>query len=185
MNRPKPGAVIRRFMVGGDTVTFRYLKRSDLDPALEYINALIDEKVLKVVQTRQTLEQEKKWLAGNLKNMRSGETVVVVVEVNGKFSGSANVSKKPYDANRHMCRLGIGLHIEARGKGICTELVKTLCQQGRDVLGCSIAELSVYERNDIAIRLYKKIGFHEVGRIPNGVQHYGKFYDEIIMVREL
>ena len=58
-------------------------------------------------------------------------------------------------------------------------------QQGKDVRNCNVMKISVYEPNKIAKGLYEKMGFKETGRIPNGVNYYGKIHDEIIMVREL
>lgn len=181
----RPGAVIKSFRSGSDEVVFRYLKRSDLMGALEYINSLVDEKTFVGMQTKQTLAQERKWLSGSLTKMKEGKGVTIVVEVNGIFRGSAGVTRKPLDANSHVCSIGVGLHQDSRGRGIGTELMKTIIQQGRDVLGCKVAELSVYEPNSVAKRLYEKSGFRVTGNIPKGCHYYGKYYDEIIMVREI
>lgn len=181
----RPGAVIKRFRSGSDEVAFRYLKRSDLKGALEYINSLVKEKAFVGMQTEQTLAQERKWLSGSLKKMKEGRGVTIIVEVNGKFSGSAGVERKPLDASSHVCSIGVGIHQDSRGKGIGTELMKTIIQQGRDVLGCKVAELSVYEPNSVAKKLYEKSGFKVTGKIPKGCHYYGKYFDEIIMVREI
>jgi RimJ/RimL family protein N-acetyltransferase len=117
--------------------------------------------------------------------MKKGKSAIVVVEVNGKFMGSAGVARKPLDATSHVCTLGLGIHSTIRNRGIGTILMQTLMELGRDVLKCRIAELSVYEPNAIARRVYEKSGFRETGRIPKGCNYYGKFYDETIMVREL
>lgn len=184
-NKIKQGEVIRTFTSGDSEVIFRTLKESDLRDAMEYINKLVDEKVFIGMQKRVDLKKEKEWISGSLKDMEKCDAVTVVVEIDGMFAGSAHVKKKSLDANKHVCTFGIGLYGEFRGKGIGTELMKTLLQQGREVLGCSVAELSVYEPNSAAKRSYEKALFVETGRIPKGCKYYGKHYDEIIMVRDI
>ena len=183
--RLKPGMIIRRFDSGKDEIVFRYLRKEDLPQALEYINSLTKEKCFIGMQKEQTPEQESVWISASLKEMKEGRGVTIVAEINGRFMGSASVKRKPLDANSHVCTIGIGLHSDFRGKGVGTEIMNTLIQQGRDVLKCSIAELSVYEPNAAAKRLYEKSGFAVTGRIPDGCNYYGKLYDEIIMVRKL
>lgn len=183
--KAKPGKVIKQFMLGEHDIIFRYLMESDLEPALEYINSMIKEKAYIAVQKKQTLEQEKKWLSDNLNRMKKGDGVTIVLEVDGKYSGTSSVTRKPLDANRHVCIIGIGISRDHRSKGIGKELMKTLCYQAKDVLKCKIMELSVYSMNEIAKKLYEKSGFRETGIIPKGCNHYGKYYDEIIMVKEL
>ena len=152
---------------------------------MDYINSLVNEKACIGVQTLKTLEDEEKFIADAIKSLNEKTTVKIVVEINNKFMGSAEVKKSSVDATKHVCSIGIGLHSDVRGKGVGTELLKTLMQQGRDVLECSVMKISVYEQNTVAKGLYEKMGFKETGRIPNGANYYGKIYDEIIMVREL
>ena len=43
----------------------------------------------------------------------------------------------------------------------------------------------VFERNVAARRLYSKLGFREIGRIPKGFYRDGEFMDETLMAMEL
>jgi len=45
--------------------------------------------------------------------------------------------------------------------------------------------LEVYVNNEPAIKLYKKMGFKRVARIPKHIQYKGKLIDEFIMQLEL
>ena len=120
-----------------------------------------------------------------LENIKKQNKMTVVVEVNGKYRGTADVSRKPLDANKHVCSIGIGLHSEVRSLGIGTQLMELLEMLGKDILKCEIMEISVYEPNNAAKGLYEKLGFRETGKIPRGVHYYGKYYDELIMVKKL
>mgnify|MGYP000238674027 CR=1 FL=1 len=169
MNRPSPGEVIKRFRKNGGNVVFRYLRRDDLHDALEHINLLVKERAFIGNQTIQTLEDEMKWISSSLKDMREGKGVTIVVEINGRFAGFGSAKKKPHDANRHVCIIGIAISKDFRGRGIGKELLETLAQQASDVLRCRLAELSYQEHNTIARRVYERCGFKEVGRIPSGL----------------
>ncbi len=183
--RPRPGKILREFEPGGNMVRFRYLRKDDIEGAMRHINSLVNEKAYIGMQKSKTRKQEKEWLEQALEGMRKGKSLTVVVEVNGEFRGSAGVNRKPLDANSHVCTFGLGIHGDYRSMGIGTELMKLLIQQARDVLGCRVAEISVYEPNLAAKRLYEKMGFMETGRIPEGCHYFGKYYDEIILVRKL
>ena len=51
--------------------------------------------------------------------------------------------------------------------------------------GIKIVTLEVYSTNDIARNLYKKFGFIEYGKLPNGVSRSGKFEDEFMMYKNI
>ncbi len=181
----KPGKVIREFDKNGRKVIFRTPRISDARGATTYINSMVRDRAFIGVQRKKTTEREIRWIRRSLRDIREGRSYIIVVEVDGRFSGEARVSRMLMDSNSHICNIGIGLHREIRGMGIGRELMKTLLELGRDRLKCSIAHLTVFEPNRVAIKLYKEMGFFEAGRIPGGCKHFGKYYDDIIMVKKL
>ena len=69
---------------------------------------------------------------------------------------------------------------KARGKGIGTLAMQFLEQQIVDA-GLKRIELGVFEFNTSAIALYKKLGFSEIGRIPDFTFWKGKKWQDIRM----
>jgi len=63
-------------------------------------------------------------------------------------------------------------------------MMKTLIDQARK-MGLKILTLTVFATNKIAIHVYKKVGFKEVGRIPKAIYRNEKYIDRIIMVKEI
>lgn len=181
----KPGTVIKTMKMDGKNVIFRTIRESDIDDLFEHINMLVKERAFISMQHSATPKEEKKWLKRSIESLKKNKTITVVVETDGKAIASAHVAEGDKDAIRHVCEIGVGLMKEYRGIGIGTELMKVLLDIGKKILKCSMARLSVYEPNKAAKHVYEKIGFKEAGRIPKGCNYYGKYYDEIIMVKEL
>ena len=48
-----------------------------------------------------------------------------------------------------------------------------------------IITLGVFATNDIAMNMYKKFGFVEFGRLPEGVLHRGNYIDHIYMYKRV
>jgi RimJ/RimL family protein N-acetyltransferase len=43
----------------------------------------------------------------------------------------------------------------------------------------------LYEKNAVARGLYAKCGYRKAGMIPRGLKLRGKYYDELIMVKDI
>jgi len=184
MMRITPGQAIEEFEADGKRIVFRTLKRGDERGSLSHINALINERAYIYWQRPFTLRQERKWVEDNLKENRAGTKITIIIEADGKIIGTATVWKEPFDATRHVAHLAIGLSSE-RGRGIGRRLMETLERLAADNLKARMIELGVYEHNTIAKKLYEDCGFREAGRIPGGLNHYGKYMDEITLVKDL
>ena len=181
----KPGQVLDEFEIEGHHIVFRTPKRGDEIGCMRHINRLVRDRVYIGRQTPVTLAEEKKWMRGLLRSQNAGEIVMVLVTVDGEIAGSAQVGLGRMRWNRHVAGLGIGLS-RARGMGIGTRLMKLMIRLAREHFReVRMIRLSAAGRNRVALRLYRKAGFRECGRIPGGFNWYGKYMDEVLMVRPL
>ena len=181
----RPGKIVKRLDIGGRKVVFRYPRWEDFDDLLRHINGLVEERALIGAQKRKTENDEKEWLTEVFKRMNNGTKICLVAVVDGKLAGEGGVTRSGLDANSHVGSVGIGLGKGYRGIGIGSELMKALIEEAKRVLGLKVLTISYYEHNEAAKRAYEKAGFRETGRIPNGCNYYGKFYDEVIMAMQL
>jgi RimJ/RimL family protein N-acetyltransferase len=181
----KTGSVVRRLEVGGKKVVFRYPKWEDLDDLLRHINSLVEEKALVGRQKKVSRKEEIEWLSDVFRKIENGNEVLLVAEVDGKFAGNGAASKCEMDATSHVADLGVSLGRDFRNIGVGTELVKTLIDRAKRTLKSRVAKISFFEHNDMAKRAYEKTGLKETGRIPKGANCYGKYYDEVIMTKQL
>ncbi|MBT3713208.1 MAG: GNAT family N-acetyltransferase [Anaerolineae bacterium] len=81
----------------------------------------------------------------------------------------------------------IGINIgeaSARGKGVGVKAMQYLEDEIR-AKGIKRIELGVFEYNAPAIRLYKKMGYEEIGRIPEFTYWDGKMWTDIRMEKWL
>jgi RimJ/RimL family protein N-acetyltransferase len=78
---------------------------------------------------------------------------------------------------------GMYVRPEARGTGIARRLVEAVIDFARPRV--ELIQLSVVIGNEPARRLYARLGFVEYGIEKNSLKHGGRYYDEILMAKEL
>src|SRR5271165_6359083 len=131
-------------------------------------------------EERITRESEAKWLADSLVKMEEDSMISVVAELDGSIIGHTQVDKGTKSVNKYHGELGISVAREFRNMGIGRELIKIALDESRRI-GVKTLTLRVFANNSRAIHVYEKIGFRQVGRIPNLVFRGDHFLDEIIM----
>ena len=181
----RPGKVIEKGVYGGKSIVFRYPKMSDAKGAMDTINSQVEEKADISKMAKATLKEEKKWLSSVLKAVKGKEKAFIAVEADGAYAGSCEITKDEMNTRKHIGTLGVGLRKEIRGLGIGKRAMQICIREARRSLGISIVKLEVYHTNKTGIRLYKKLGFRIAGRIKKGALHWGKYKNDITMVKYL
>ncbi len=164
-------------------VLLRPPKWEDLEGLMEYINSLVDECMEIMLTEKVTREEEAEWLAKRLVEIDKGDVIHLVAEVNDEIVAGAEVGKQKYRMS-HVGVLGIGIKSGFRGIGIGTAIMKTLIEEAKKA-GLKVLVLDVFDTNKTAKKLYKKMGFKEVGKIPKGICRNGKYIDLVKMSLEL
>ncbi len=178
------GKIVEEFKIGKDSFKIRYPKFEDFEDLQELINSPVEEWRYSTRQKKVNRKEGFEVLTDLLKSVENKESVALVVEINGKVKGMANIDKKKH-AQNHICELGISLGKEIRGKGIGKRLMELLIREAKKNLKTEIVELEVFGENKIAQNLYKKLGFKKVGVIKKGIKKKGKYSDKILMVKYL
>lgn len=121
-----------------------------------------------------------------LQNMLDSEnSVMLFCTVDGKLAGSCQIDRKKWRKNRHRGSVGVALVREFWGLGIGTAMFAELLAIARD-WGLMQVELEVFEGNDRAMALYRKMGFEVVSATPNAIRlEDGTMLKEFLMVRPL
>ena len=105
--------------------------------------------------------------------------------VDGRLAGNAMLTMNSRIKTRHRASVAIGLKKEYWGLGIGTALFQEIIAIAKD-RGLDHLELDYIEGNDRARRLYEKMGFVEVARVPDVYRlKDGSFRQSILMMKKL
>lgn len=109
-----------------------------------------------------------------------------VAEVNGRILGTYFIKTNQLGPGSHVCNCGYMVSSQARGQGVATAMCEHSQQVARE-LGYQAMQFNfVVSTNEGAIRLWHKLGFETVGRLPKAFNHPTKgFVDALVMYKWL
>lgn len=178
--------IVKKF--GDKEIAIRSIVKSDLkqpEKFRDFINSLVKEDAMILINSRKSRRDELQWLKGVLKAARSFKEVRLVAEHNGKIVGNAGIALKQEREN-HLGELGISIRQGYRGMGLGKFLMNRIIKLAkRQLRGLKIIRLAMYPGNRAAAGLYKKMGFRVVAKIPKQIQYQGKLIDKMIMLKEV
>lgn len=174
---------------GDKKITVRKLSPSDInhpEKFQEHINSFLKEDAMLLMKTKKSKKDEIEWTKGRIKEVKQKKTVYLIAESNGKIIGACHIALCR-ERKDHLGEFGIAIKQGFRGMGLGKYLMENLIKMAKNELkpNPKIIELGVYECNNPAIALYKKMGFKIVAKIPNRIQYKGKLITEIIMHLEI
>lgn len=151
-----------------------------------YINSISQEQTFIRFQGEEiSLEDEQKYLEGQLKKIKKNKTVQLFVVCNDQIVGIAGVDLKD-KSESHEGVLGISLLKEYRGEGIGKTLMRLILDEAiANLPELRIITLGVFGNNSLAIELYKSFGFSEYGRLPLGSKHKEQYVDHVYMFKNI
>lgn len=132
---------------------------------------------------KRSYEEEKKWFSEKLLAIESDHERVRVAVVDGKPVGNVNIDKSKNVARDQIGEIGISVIKEYRNLGIGRALMEDIIRVSAGWV--KLACLEVLSENVKAYNLYKKLGFVEYGRLPDGIELRGKSFESIYMYKKL
>lgn len=174
---------------GDRKIIIRQIRPSDVTNAKKfqnYINSLISEEVMILMNKKLSLKEEKKAMKDFLENNKKKNKVLVIAEHDGQIVGFTDIGLDRHRRN-HIGILGISVRSGYRGIGLGKYIMEEVIKLAKTGLTPKpkIIQLEVYVNNKPAIALYKKMGFKIVAKVPNQIQWEGKLIDEYIMLKYL
>jgi len=154
----------------------------DAETLLAVVRAIISEPGIDLPLTAEefaySVEEERKILQDFA---TSANSVFLVVEVDGELAGGLSCKGGTRKTTRHTTTLGVSLLKKHRGQGVGRALMTAAVDWARGTGIVKRIELSVYCRNEVAIHLYKTLGFEIEGRRRKSVFQDGEYLDEWTM----
>ena len=154
---------------------------ADLPAILAIYNDVIANSNAVYTETLSTLEDRRAWLA-----LRATQGYPVLVAADdGQVAGFASFGDfRPYPGFRTTVEHSVHIHRDWRGKGLGRLLVEALCERAA-ALGKHVMVGAIDGANAASIRLHEKLGFKEVGRMPEAAIKRGQWLDLVFMQRVL
>ncbi len=112
--------------------------------------------------------------------------VVFVAEEDGDLLGTYYLKTNQAGPGQHVCNCGYMVAEKARGRGLATAMCEHSQRAAVD-LGYRAMQFNfVASSNEGAVRLWRRLGFDEVGRLPRAFRHPEKgFVDALVMYKWL
>lgn len=109
-----------------------------------------------------------------------------VFEEGGRILGTYYIKTNQKGPGDHVCNCGYMVSSAARGRGLATAMCEHSQQIARE-LGYKAMQFNfVASSNEGAVRLWHKLGFETVGRLPMAFHHPSKGYvDALVMYKWL
>ena len=131
------------------------------------------------------LKQKTICLKDGREALNSPDQVMPCCFVDGVLAGNAMLTMNSRIKTRHRASVAIGLKKEYWGLGIGAALFREMIAIAEE-RGLDHLELDYIEGNDRARRLYEKMGFVEVARVPDVYRlKDGGFRQNILMMKKL
>lgn len=155
--------------------------QADLPAILAIYNDVIATSNAIYTETPATLEDRTAWLA-----LRATQGYpVLVADDGGQVAGFASFGDfRPYPGYRHTVEHSVHIHRDWRGKGLGSLLTEALCERAA-AIGKHVMVGAIDGANAGSIRMHEKLGFKEVGRMPEAAIKRGQWLDLVFMQRML
>ena len=180
---------MKQVVLNGREYTLREFTEDDsCDPHrfLSFISTLIDDSGAMIkLKEKPSLEEEEQWLDAVYSAVSDSHETMLLAERDGSLVGIADMRLHPGRSD-HVAEIAISILDENnRGIGLGSALMMELIDAGLAGIkpGPTILRLSVFEKNERAKALYRKLGFTEVARIPGQFEFQGELQDEIVLLR--
>ena len=112
---------------------------------------------------------------------KSGYPVLVAVDDDAGVVGYASFGDwRAFDGYRHTVEHSVYVRSDQRRKGIAEALMSALIERARD-LGKHVMVAAIEAQNASSIRLHEKLGFRQVGLLPEVGTKFGKWLDLAFM----
>jgi RimJ/RimL family protein N-acetyltransferase len=159
-----------RVLTPGDLQAYRALHRYALEEApYAFVESVANDTARPDSEVAAMLERGEGW------GLFDGERLV----------GKLIIDRLPYDCLNHTRWMhAIYVHPDARGAGAAARLLQAAIDEAAAASATRIM-LWVSDRNEPARRLYERLGFREVGRIPGGIRISGALADDVLMCLSL
>ncbi len=171
-------------LASGEIITLREAEVRDAAAIMEHTWKVIrDSEYMLTSPEEFTISetQEKQWIKEHIDH--PGD-ILLVAEEYARIIGVLSFKNGRRKRTAHTGTFGISIKKQMRGKGVGKLMILSLLDWAGTHPLIEKVSLEVFATNENAIRLYKKLDFHEEGRKVNHIKlKNGGYTDELLMSR--
>lgn len=175
----------KEFDLNGRKLVLRNAVEDEAEMLLKYLKQVYAETPFLIQEPDEitfTIDDEKKYIK---ENNDSDSDLLLIGMLDGKHVGNCSLMGNHARRLKHRTSLGIVLYLEFTGLGIGKIMIEEVCKIAKEN-GIEQVELEVAANNRNAISLYEKLGFENVGTLPNNMKYSdGTYTDVHFMVKYL
>jgi len=169
----------------GRICMIREIEVKDAAEMIEYLKTIMGESDFMnsyPEEITMSAEDEAKMIKGF---NESDNTLMLVAEIDGRLIANATITRLQKKKMHHRGNVAVSVLKEFWNLGIGKKLLLSLENYAKEV-GISQLELDYFSGNERGKALYEKIGFIQVGEIPNAyIMKDGTRYNNIKMVKSI
>jgi RimJ/RimL family protein N-acetyltransferase len=165
-------------MVEGTKVLLRAWSTADLDVLHRMRNDLSLQRQLMSHPRGNSLDQVRDWLVARTK---ATDSVFLVIEPRHSSEIAGYIQASEIDCINGLAKIGICLTPSLHGKGFGSEAMALLESYLTAVFNIRKLTLEVLADNAIAIALYTKLGYRDVGHLQQHFYFDGDYFDVALM----
>ncbi|MBL0105643.1 MAG: N-acetyltransferase [Bacteroidetes bacterium] len=157
-------------------ITIRPATRNDQQAILDIYNEAVQNTTATFDTTERTMEKQLEWF-----DKHKANHPVLVSEENGIITGWASLS--PWSdrcAYETTVEVSVYIHHEHRGKGIGSQLLEVITQEGKKVKNHTIIS-RITSENKSSIHIHEKIGYKSIGTMREVGVKFGRLLDVHMM----
>lgn len=162
--------------------TIRKPTAADAEEIISYskiVFASTDQMLTTLEEYTITEENEKNWI----ENLNNGlNSLILIAEMDRNIIGLLFFIPNTKIKNCHAGEFGINVHPKYQGIGIGQVLLENLIKWAREHKQIEKIFLQVFATNYNAIKLYKKLGFIEEGRLINAIKQLDEKYVDVLQM---
>lgn len=167
-------------MYTGEKVRLREYRREDIPLAQAYINKAEMKRLLSGSPFLLTLWDEEKFITSLSASQGSNYSFAIETLAEGHYIGGCGFNR--LDWKNRNCEIGIFIGDEEyQNKGFGTDAMKILIRLCFNQLNLYKVGLNVLSYNERALKVYRRLGFKEEGRLRQERFFDGAYHDLIIM----
>jgi RimJ/RimL family protein N-acetyltransferase len=162
----------------GERIRLRAREEADLEEMYRWIN---DWETVQYLASRypRSRKVEREWLTAG--DPAFGDTAFIV-ETLGEGQPIGWLGLHEMAPEHREAHLGIAIgEAEYRDGGYGTDIMRTVARAAFDVMNLNRIELTVYDWNTRAIRVYEKVGYKREGLLREAMFRAGKWHDLVLM----